>query len=141
MKKIIFPILLLLIPVFAQAAEIQKLSASGTTWDGAPIVYPAGEPEITAIKISLAPSEKMPFHCHPFLTVGYIISGTLIVEKPSGEKHEFHKGDTINEVVNAWHRGFNPSATENTELVGFYVGTKGKPTTTHYSEENKNACK
>ena len=140
MKKLIL-FLTLLFPAFAQAAEIEKLSASGTTWDGVSIVYPKGEPEITAIRLVMKPGEKMPFHCHPFLTVGFVLSGTLTVEKPNGENHTFKKGDTINEVVNAWHRGFNPSSKENVELVGFYIGEKGTPTTTMLSEDNKNSCK
>lgn len=142
MKKItLFFLLCVFVPALAQAAELRVLSKTSESWDGAKLHYPKGVPEITAIKIILKPGEEMPFHCHPFPTIGYIVSGTLIVEKLDGTNHTFNTGDTISEVVGSWHRGKNPSKTEPVELVGFYTGAKGTGTTIPYDDAHKDACK
>lgn len=122
------------------AAGFKTLSKDTTSWDGSPIIYPEGKQEITAIEVMLKPGEQLPFHCHPFNTVGYITAGEIEVEKLNGEKHRFAKGDTIVEVANTWHRGINHSKTETAALVGFYIGVKDVPTTVMMTQENKHIC-
>lgn len=140
MSKLLLIIWITLLPSGLQAAGFEKLGAFDSAWDGQKLAYPAGEPEITAIKVVLPPGGKMPFHCHPFATVGTILSGTLEVEKLNGEKQRFNKGDTIIEVSNIWHRGINPSDTEEVVLIGYYTGVKGVATTLMMTGENKAAC-
>lgn len=139
MKRISY-LLAILLPCGLQAAEIKKIGSFDSAWDGQKLVYPEGEPEITAIKLIMKPGEEMPFHCHPFATVGTVLRGTLEVEKPNGEKKRFAKGDTVIEISNRWHRGRNPSKTEPVELIGYYTGVKGVPTTTPMRDDNKDAC-
>ena len=142
MRKSIIAITFVLFASNAYAAELVKpLSQDTTSWDGQAIKYPSGEPMVTGIKLDLPAGGKLPFHCHPYNTVGYILQGELEVEKLNGEKHKFHKGDTIVEVANTWHRGTNTSATENAELIGFYIGEKDKQNTVMMTDENKNLCK
>lgn len=124
----------------AHAAGFKTLSKDSAAWDGSPIIYPEGEKQITAIEVVLKPGEQLPFHCHPFNTVGYITAGVIEVEKRNGEKHQFVKGDTIVEVANIWHRGVNPSKTETASLVGFYIGVKDTPTTVMMSDTNHKTC-
>ncbi|MBL6784840.1 MAG: cupin domain-containing protein [Rickettsiales bacterium] len=108
---------------------ITKLKQSSQSWDGSKFSYPDKNEEITAIKIFLAPNAKLPYHCHPFPTIGFVLSGEVEVEKTNGEKHLFRKGDVVYELVNQWHRGRNPSKIKNTEIIAFYIGqTKSKNT-------------
>lgn len=139
MKKLFF---LSLLPLCfpAHAAEFKKLGSASTSWDGQPIEYPQGEEEVSAIKLVMKPGEKLPYHCHPYNTVGYLIAGELTVEKMNGESKTFKKGDTIVEVANTWHRGYNNSK-KTAELVGFYIGIKDVANTIPFSEENKDKCK
>jgi quercetin dioxygenase-like cupin family protein len=140
MKKLF--IILSLISAPAMAADFTNLSTNTTSWDGQKIIYPTdGEPMVTAIKVELAPKQELPFHCHPFNTVGYVQTGELEVEKLNGEKQKFSKGQTIVEVANTWHRGINHSDTEKVELIGFYIGLKDKANTVMMTEENKDLCK
>ena len=125
---------------FSAQAEFQPLSKSTTSWDGQDIVYPQGEEEVTAIKLTLPAGEQLPFHCHPYSTVGIVSAGEIEVEKLNGEKKKFAAGDTIVEVANTWHRGTNTSK-ETAELVGFYIGIKDKPNTVMMDEKNKDLCK
>ncbi len=124
----------------AQAADFKTLSVDTTSWDGQHIEYPKGEEQVTAIKLEIEGGAELPYHCHPFNTVGYVQEGELLVEKMNGESKLFKKGDTIVEVANTWHRGKNLSKGK-TELVGFYIGLKDKANTIAYTEENKSLCK
>lgn len=125
----------------ALAYDIKTLSKASASWDGAPIHYPIGDEEVTAIQITLGPGEKLPFHCHPFPTLGYMTSGAIQVDRLNGDTKKFAKGDVIMEVVNTWHRGRNLSDKEPAELVVFYTGLKDKPNSIEFSETNKAACK
>ena len=79
---------------------ITKLKQLSQSWDGSKFSYPDKNEEITAIKIFLAPNAKLPYHCHPFPTIGFVLSGEVEVEKTNGEKHLFRKGDVVCELVN-----------------------------------------
>ena len=119
------------------AATITPLLETKTSWQGAPLENPDSKMQMTAVKITLKPSELMPFHCHPLLTFGYVESGDLRVETLDGKSHEFHKGDAIAEVVKHWHRGRNLSDTKPVELVVFYYGDAALPTTILYKNQKE----
>ena len=98
-----------------------------TSWDGGAIAYPAGEPEITALKMSMRQDQESPFHCHPVPTFGYMLSGTLRVETDSGERKLLRAGDVVLEVMNTWHKG---TAVEGpVEFIVFYAGAVDTPNT------------
>lgn len=120
----------------ASAAEVKPLMKSSTSWDGGSISYPQGTPEISAVQITIKPGEKLPFHCHPVPTFGFIQSGSLIVETADGKTHAFKKDDVVVEVMNTVHRGHNPSKTRNTVLIVFYAGATTTPTTFPAEDEN-----
>lgn len=126
-SKVLFT-LLVLSSVFLtqpiQAAELKVLSQSSRSWDGTALHYPEGEAQLSVVRITIAPGEKMPFHCHPIPSAGYVISGDLEVELKQGKRKRFHAGDPITEVVHTVHRGFNLSKTDPVELVAVYVGAK-----------------
>lgn len=140
MYRSVLAMLACLFPAAAFAAQFETLSANGASWDGTAIVYPQGTPEVTAIRLIFKPGESLPFHCHPYTTVGFVQSGEFEVEKLNGEKKTFKKGETIVEVANRWHRGVNHSKTENAELVGFYIGLKDVKNTIPMTDENKSLC-
>jgi quercetin dioxygenase-like cupin family protein len=134
-------ILLVAAAPLAHASEKKELFKDGRSWDGAPLAYPAGTAEASGYRVALAPSEALPFHCHPVPTFGYLLSGALDVETLGGKRKAFRAGDAVVEVANTWHRGTNPSATEEAAFVVFYAGAEGVPTTILYNEENKGKCK
>ena len=98
------------------------------SWNGKPYThYPVGQPQLTTIKLTIAPHTALPWHTHPFPNVVYVLSGTLTLhDKASGKTQVVHQGQAVGESVDDIHRG--ESGDEPTILLITYVGTPGVPT-------------
>ena len=134
----ILAVVLLLVPSYAPGREpqtevTQVLQTTGS-WDGTQYgPYPTGQPQITVLKIRIPPNTSLPWHHHPVISAGYVLSGTLYLEKQAtGEQKEFHAGDALTEMVGTAHRGFTKS--EPVELVVFYAGQVGIPITVVHNQ-------
>ncbi len=104
--------------------EILKTS---TSWDGDPIIYPDGDPEIKAIIIELQEGVDTGFHCHPVPNLAYMLAGEIEVEVFEGPKQVFKKGDAFEEVIHTWHKGRVLKGPA--KIVVFYVGEVDLPIT------------
>jgi quercetin dioxygenase-like cupin family protein len=111
-----------------ETAHREILLQADHSWNGKPYTkYPAGQPELTMIKLTIAPHTVLPWHTHPFPNAGYVLSGTLTVhDRESGKTQTFHQGDAFAETVDDVHRG--ESGDEPTVLLITYAGTPGVPT-------------
>jgi quercetin dioxygenase-like cupin family protein len=111
------------------STSVQKevLSSGSTSWDGTPYAaYPAGAPELSVLKITIAPHATLPWHSHPIPNAAYVVSGELTVEKQStGEKKVLTAGQVLPELVGQVHRG--TAGDDPVVLIVFYAGTKGTP--------------
>jgi len=111
----------------ATAKRDVLLQADGS-WNGKAYThYPTGQPELTMLKVTIAPHTALPWHTHPFPNAVYVLSGTLTLEdRDSGKTHVFHQGDAFAESVDDVHRGV--AGDEPTVLLITYAGTPGVPT-------------
>jgi len=109
------------------AIQKEVLSSGSTSWDGTPYTaYPAGAPELSVLKITIAPHATLPWHSHPIPNAAYVVSGELTVEKQStGEKKVLTAGQVLPELVGQIHRG--TAGDEPVVLIVFYAGAKGTP--------------
>jgi len=109
------------------AVKKEVLSSGSTSWDGTPYTaYPAGAPELSVLKITIAPHATLPWHSHPIPNAAYVVSGQLTVEKQStGEKKMLTAGQVLPELVGQIHRG--TAGDEPVVLIVFYAGAKGAP--------------
>jgi quercetin dioxygenase-like cupin family protein len=127
-------LLLLLLPLALSAEDKaapskEKLAVSTETWTGKKLpAYPSGQPEISILKITIPPGQRLPMHKHPVINAGVVIRGELTVTIDKGEVLHVKAGQPIVEVVNEWHYGAN-HGTEPVELIVFYAGVKGIPIT------------
>ncbi|WP_353068025.1 cupin domain-containing protein [Tunturibacter empetritectus] len=98
------------------------------SWNGQPYThYPTGQPQLTTIKLTIAPHTVLPWHTHPFPNAVYVLSGTLTLhDKASGKTQVVHQGQAVGESVHDVHRG--ESGDEPTVLLITYAGTLGVPT-------------
>jgi len=98
------------------------------SWNGKPYThYPTGQPQLTTIKLTIAPHTALPWHTHPFPNVVYVLSGTLTLhDKASGRTRIVHQGQAVGESVDDVHRG--ESGDEPTVLLITYAGASGVPT-------------
>jgi quercetin dioxygenase-like cupin family protein len=117
--------------VFASAAvespspiRIETLAKTTSSWDGAPYrAYPSGQPQLTVLKITIAPHTTLKWHYHPMPNAAYILSGDLILEKKDGNRKHFFAGQALTETVDSIHRGI--TGDDPAVLVVFYAGTPG----------------
>ena len=89
--------------------------------------YPTGQPQLTTIKLTIAPHTVLPWHTHPFPNSVHVLSGTLALRDwDSGKTLVVHQGQAVGESVDDIHRG--ESGDEPTVLLITYAGTPGVPT-------------
>ena len=103
---------------------IETLAKTTSSWDGAPYrAYPSGQPQLTVLKITIAPHTTLKWHYHPMPNAAYILSGDLTLEKKDGSKKHFIAGQALTETVGSIHRGI--SGADPAVLIVFYAGTPG----------------
>lgn len=107
--------------------HVEKLLETEHSWDGVLYKkYPEGTPQLSVLKITVAPDASLSWHEHPIPNVAYILNGELTVEKKAtGEKRFFKAGEVLAEMVDSAHRGY--AGKEGVTLVVFYAGQKGLP--------------
>jgi quercetin dioxygenase-like cupin family protein len=119
-------------PAFAldQSAsdKVSKLMQATSSWNGAALAYPAGQAEVTALLIEIAPGGETGWHMHPVASFGYILEGELDVSLKDGTVKHMAAGQALAEVVNTLHNGRNVGKGP-LKLVVFYAGASGSTLT------------
>jgi quercetin dioxygenase-like cupin family protein len=110
------------------SAQREILLQTTQSWNGKPCThYPAGQPQLTTIQMTIAAHTALPWHTHPFPNSVYVLSGTLTLrDKASGKTQVVHQRQAVGESVDDIHRG--ESGDEPTVLLITYAGTPGVPT-------------
>src|SRR3984893_4658300 len=115
-------------PLKVASGRRELLLQTSQSWTGKPYThYPTGQPQLTTIKLTIAPHTALPWHTHPFPNAVYVLSGTLTLhDRDSGKTLVVHQGQAVGESVDDVHRG--ESGDEPTVLLITYAGTPGVPT-------------
>ena len=80
------------------------------------------------LRITIPPHSALHWHHHPVISVAYVLSGRLTIEKrDTGERTMVRPGQAVAETVDLTHRGFTTD--EPVELIVFYAGQVGVPLT------------
>ena len=118
------------------AVHAETLLKTTKSWDGQTYAgYAKGQPEITILKIKVAPRAKLHLHQHPFINAGVVTRGKLKVVIPGGKTKIVKAGEALAEIVNTVHYGENITDQE-AEIIVFYAGIQGKSVTIK-SDENR----
>jgi quercetin dioxygenase-like cupin family protein len=113
----------------AKGVKTEVLAKTSFSWDGSRLpAYPKGTPEVTILKITIAPGVQLPLHKHPVINAGVLLSGKLTVITEDGKTLHLKAGDSIVEVVNKWHYGKN-EGDKAAEILVFYAGEQNMPIT------------
>lgn len=114
-----------------QSAAVSVLTVlkTQTSWDGAPLVYPQGSPEITGMIIEIASGGETGWHLHGVPSFAMVLAGELEVTLKNGAVNRLQAGQALAEVVNTLHNGRNRGEVP-VKLVVFYAGAVGQPLTT-----------
>jgi cupin domain len=74
--------------------EVRQILQTTQSWDGVNYQrYPTGQPQLTVLRITIPPKTALHWHHHPVISVGYVLSGHLTIEKrDTGERTIVHAG-------------------------------------------------
>jgi quercetin dioxygenase-like cupin family protein len=88
--------------------------------------YPAGQPELTTVRMTIPANSKLHWHRHLMPNTAYIISGELTIEeRGTGRKATYHAGQAFAESVDNVHRGV--TGKEPVVVIVTYAGSQGQP--------------
>ena len=109
--------------------NVEQVLQTTQSWDSSPYAsYPTGQPQVTVLRITIPPNTALHWHRHPIISVAYVVSGHLTLEKrDTGERTILQAGQAVAETVQAMHRGFTTD--DPVELIVFYAGQVGLPLT------------
>lgn len=108
---------------------VEALAKTSVAADGLPIHYlQTDRPEVTALLVEIPPGAETGWHRHPVPVYAYLLQGSIEVESATGDKHTYHAGEAIVEMVGTPHNGIN-RGTEPVRIVAFYTGEQGLPNT------------
>ena len=147
MRKPVFKIITVVIPILlilsgcstvqahsetsSSSIVVKELDKDTHSWNGALLPqYPKGQPQITLLQISIPPKATLRTHRHPVINAAVLISGRLTVKTLDGQTLDLEAGDTLIEVVNTWHYGFNPGDVP-ADIIVFYADVVGTPITVY----------
>ncbi|PSW19808.1 cupin domain-containing protein [Photobacterium sanctipauli] len=126
--RILLSLTLLLTSLSLTAATSKDLAKTTHSWDGQPLPsFHLKQPEITIKEVIVEPGEKLPWHHHPVINTGILLSGELTVHTKD-KSITINAGDTLVEVVNTSHYGEN-TGNEPARVIIFYVAEKGSKVT------------
>jgi quercetin dioxygenase-like cupin family protein len=115
-------------PVTVATAQRETLLQTTQSWNGKRYThYPTGQPQLTTLKVTIAPHTSLPWHSHPFPNAVYVLSGALTLhDRASGKTVVVHQGQSVGESVDDVHRG--EAGDDPAVLLITYAGTPGVPT-------------
>ena len=119
------------VPAAVSTTELIRTSQS---WDGAELPdYPAGRPEIVAIRYEIPAGKKLGWHHHPVMNYGVLQQGELTIIAQDGTEKVVHAGEAVVEMVGTVHHGENRGA-ETVILDMHYSSQEGVPLSVPHSE-------
>ncbi|MEM0966441.1 MAG: cupin domain-containing protein [Verrucomicrobiota bacterium] len=136
MKQLLYLCLALAVPSLSVLAhsledhsevEIDVLGESGSSWNGVVLpAYPTEAPQISIVKYTVPPHTRLPWHTHPSINAGYMVSGELTVTGADGQNKVLKAGEAIIEMVDLLHYGHNEGDVPAV-IVVFYAGVADLP--------------
>ena len=83
--------------------------------------------EVRVLTASFKPGDKTLFHTHRFPVTVYVLEGAFTLDLKDRPPLTVRAGEAMVEPPNVAMTGYNPSATEPTKVVIFYVSTPDTP--------------
>lgn len=82
---------------------------------------------VRVLTATFKPGDKTVYHSHRFPVTVYVVEGTFTLELKDRPPLTVHTGEAMVEPPNVAMTGYNPSGTESTSVVIFYVSTPDTP--------------
>ncbi|MBO7540268.1 MAG: cupin domain-containing protein [Bacteroidales bacterium] len=111
-----------------------ELLRTSQSWDGAELPdYPAGRPELVAIRYHFPPGQKLDWHHHDVMNFGVVQQGELTIITVDGNEKTIREGEAVVEMVGTVHHGENRGKMP-VVLDMFYLSQKGRPLSVPHPE-------
>ena len=111
-----------------------ELLRTSQSWDGAELPdYPAGRPELVAIRYHFPPGQKLVWHHHDVMNFGVVQQGELTIITLDGKEKTVREGEAVVEMVGTVHHGENRGSV-TVVLDMFYLSQKGRPLSVPHPE-------
>jgi len=111
-----------------------ELLRTSQSWDGAELPdYPAGRPELVAIRYHFPPGQKLDWHHHDVMNFGVVQQGELTIITVDGEEKTVREGEAVVEMVGTVHHGENRGKVP-VVLDMYYLSQKGRPLSVPHPE-------
>jgi quercetin dioxygenase-like cupin family protein len=118
----------------ADSIKATTVLKTETSWNGKPIEYPTGKPEITGMVIEIPPGSETGWHKHTVPSFAMILEGELEVQLKDGSVKRLKAGEALAEVVDTFHNGRNVGSAP-LKLVVFYPGIVDQKLTIKENEQ------
>jgi quercetin dioxygenase-like cupin family protein len=82
---------------------------------------------VRVLTATFRPGDKTVYHSHRFPVTVYVVGGAFTLELKDRPPLTVHAGEAMVEPPNVAMTGYNPSVTEPTNVVIFYVSTPDTP--------------
>jgi quercetin dioxygenase-like cupin family protein len=82
---------------------------------------------VRVLTATFKPGDKTVYHSHRFPVTVYVVEGTFTLELKDRPPLTVRAGEAMVEPPNVAMTGYNPSVTEPTKVVIFYVSTPDTP--------------
>ncbi|EKF16987.1 cupin domain-containing protein [Nitratireductor pacificus] len=110
-------------------ARVVPVTKTEQTVTGQQIVYPAGNPNITSVVVTLQPGEETGRHLHSVPTFGYILDGELAISYEGSPEKTFKAGDGFVEALHTWHNG-RAVGEKPVRILAVFIGSDAAPAVT-----------
>lgn len=107
---------------------LTPLLKGGTDILDAPLAYPDGPVNVTAVTVTIPPGGQTGWHSHQVPLFAYILEGELTVDYGAKGKKTYRAGDSLLEAVNWPHNGTN-TGTVPVRILAVYMGGGDKANT------------
>lgn len=108
--------------------KVVDVFTGDTTIAGEKVSFPAENPGVKSLIVTMEPGEKTAWHQHGTPLYAYILEGDLTVTYEGiGERH-YKPGDGFLEAMHVTHQGHNTGTTPVRILAVFLTGDGHKPT-------------
>ena len=85
------------------------------------------KPTVRVMTATFKPGDKTVYHTHRFPVTVYVLEGAFTLDLKDRPPLTVRAGEAMVEPPNVAMTGYNPSATEPTKVVIFYVSTPDTP--------------
>jgi quercetin dioxygenase-like cupin family protein len=108
--------------------KVEEVFSGNATIAGEPLVFPADNPSVKSLIVTMEPGEKTAWHQHGVPLYAYILEGEITVTYEGIGKKVYTAGTGLLEAMHVTHQGHNTGDAPVRILAVFLMGDGGKPT-------------